>query len=194
MLKTLIFSVLACIIFFFCGCDRKLSNQGIIGENEGKNIQFQEHWDEFSKRIAELEYELKQQIEERQDQIDKIVQELNEQRRLLDDSDDYRITPKPFIMRSPILVFDDPFEVYVRNLINKQPQVAVEIMSTMDEQEIIEIFLMTEEITKKEEAFSMIPIWLSVMESEKVNELQRKIEESNRSIIKRRMESFIFDT
>ncbi len=54
------------------------------------------------------------------------------------------------------------------------PKKAVEIMSTMNVQEVIDILKVTEELAAKEGEASIVPFWLSEMDKEKAAEIQEK--------------------
>ena len=70
---------------------------------------------------------------------------------------------------------DRNIEANARFLTGMPPDRAVGILSAMDDQDVIDILRKTEEIAKAEDASSIVPFWLSLMDSNRAAELQRKM-------------------
>ena len=70
---------------------------------------------------------------------------------------------------------DRNIEENARILNGMPPERAVGIMSAMDDQDVIDVLRKTEEIARAEGTTSIVSYWLSLMESTRAAELQRKM-------------------
>jgi flagellar protein FlbB len=62
-----------------------------------------------------------------------------------------------------------------RQLTGMPPQAAVAIIAAMNDQDAIDVLRMTDDIARREGSQSLVPYWMSLMQPERVAELQRKM-------------------
>jgi flagellar protein FlbB len=113
---------------------------------------------------SELEMQLRMR------QIEQIVQELDERRSSLDELENSIGN-----LLSDAEVRDRNVTRNAINLTNMPPQRAVGILAEMDDQHIIDVFRKTDELAETAGGASIVPFWLSLMEPERVAELNRKM-------------------
>ncbi len=122
--------------------------------------------DQREEAIAKRESELVQQaddLEERQKALDEREKSFNVK---LEQFENRRVN----------------VEQNARYLTGMAPEKAVPIIAAMDDQDVIDVFRMTEEIAAREGTLSMVARWLSLLPAERSAELQRKMAGKPRAI------------
>ena len=109
-------------------------------------------------------------MQNRRGQIEQMAQELEERQRSLDERENSLNS-----MLSDAELRDRTVERNAINLINMPPERAVGILANMDDQDVIDVFLKTDEISEAAGNASIVPFWLSIMEPERAAELARKM-------------------
>ncbi len=120
-------------------------------------------------RATELDiYE--ENLEKRENELIHMANELEERQKALEEQE------KSF--NKSVKQFEDRrvnVEQNAQYLIGMPPERAVDILIAMDDQDIIDVFRMTEELAQAEGTSSMVAYWLSLFPSERAAELQRKM-------------------
>jgi len=121
--------------------------------------------------LLSMEMESQQHnIDFRYGEIERMAQELEEQRKALEDQ-----------IRSIIAATEDAenkdrnVEQNARYLTGMPPQNAVNILDSLDDQIAIDVIRKTEEIARAEGTVSIVAFWFSLMEPARAAELQRKM-------------------
>jgi flagellar protein FlbB len=116
-----------------------------------------------------------QELQNRYGEIEQMAQELEERQKMLDDQE------KSFnaIAREAEDI-DKNVEANARRLTGMDPERAVNIITAMDDQGVIDVLRKTEEIAQAEGTQSIVPYWLSLMArtaegAARAAELQRKM-------------------
>jgi flagellar protein FlbB len=121
--------------------------------------------------LRNMEMDTRQQgLDSRYGEIEQMAQELEERQKALDERENSfnALTEEAEIK-------DRNVEQNARYLTGMPPERAVGIITAMDDQDAIDVFRKTEEIAQAEGATSIVSYWLSLMESERAAELQRKM-------------------
>jgi flagellar protein FlbB len=120
-------------------------------------------------RNMELEKQ-EQDIQSRMGQIEQMAEELEERQKALDERE------KSFnALLSDAEIKDRPVERNAINLTSMPPQRAVGILSAMDDQDIIDVLRKTDELAQAGGGQSIVPYWLSLMDSQRAAEISRKM-------------------
>ena len=112
----------------------------------------------------------KQEIDYSSNEIKRIAEELEEREKALDDREKSLIgqaTDADVKSRNV-----EQFSLYLTSM---PPNEAVEIISKMDDQDIIDAFRKTEELARAQDKMSLVSVWLSRMDPARAAELQRKM-------------------
>jgi len=110
-------------------------------------------------------------------QIEQMAQELEERQRLLDDRENsLRALAADAENR------ERNVEQNARYLTGMPPANAVNIISELDDQYIVDVFRMTEQIAQAEGTMSLVSLWLSMMEPARAAEIQRRMVRSPQSL------------
>ena len=120
-------------------------------------------------RIMELEKQ-EQDIQNRQGQIEQMAQELEERQKALDERENSFNA-----MLTDAEIKDRTVERNAINLTNMPPQRAVGILEAMDDQDIIDVLRKTDELAQASGTSSIVPFWLSLMDSQRAAEISRKM-------------------
>ena len=121
--------------------------------------------------LRKMEIDTKQQeIDYRYNEIQQIVEELEERQKALDDRENSLIGQK-----TNADIKDRNVEQNALYLTGMPPNQAVEIISKMEDQDIIDVFRKTEELARAEDKLSLVSVWLSRMDPARAAELQRKM-------------------
>lgn len=117
---------------------------------------------ELDKREAELQ--------KKEAEIEQKAQELQERQKAEDEREKtFNLTVQQFENRRVNI------EQNARYLVGMPPENAVKILAAMDDQDIIDVFRMTEEIAQNEGRTSLVAYWLSLLPPDRSAELQRKM-------------------
>ena len=120
-------------------------------------------------RTMELDKQ-EQDIVNRRGQIEQMAQELEERQKAQDERE------KSFNdLLSDAEIKDRTVERNAINLTNMPPERAVGILAAMDDQDVIDVFRKTDELAQASGSASIVPYWLSLMESQRAAELSRKM-------------------
>jgi len=106
----------------------------------------------------------------RMGQIEQIAQELDDRQNALDERE---ISFNALLSDAEIRA--RTVERNAINLTNMPPVNAVGILAAMDDQDIIDVFLKTDELADAGGTMSIVPFWLSLMEPERAADLSRKM-------------------
>jgi len=109
-------------------------------------------------------------IQSRWHQIERIAQELDERQNALDERE---ISFNALLSDAEIRA--NTVERNAINLTGMPPVNAVAILSAMDDQDIIDVFLKTDELAEAGGTMSIVPFWLSLMEPQRAADLSRKM-------------------
>ena len=109
-------------------------------------------------------------IASRRGQIEQMAQELEERQKALDERENSFNA-----LASDAEIKDRTVERNAINLTNMPPQRAVGILAAMDDQDVIDVFRKTDELAQASGSASIVPYWLSLMESQRAAELSRKM-------------------
>ena len=120
-------------------------------------------------RIMELD-RWERDISVRQGQIEQMAQELAERQRAQDERENSFNA-----MLSDAEIRSRTVERNAINLTSMPPQRAVGILTAMDDQDIIDVLRKTDELAEAAGAFSLVPFWLSLMDSQRAAEISRKM-------------------
>jgi flagellar protein FlbB len=121
--------------------------------------------------LRNMEMDTRQQgLDSRYGEIEQMAQELEERQKALDERENSfnALTEEAEIKERNV-------EQNARYLTGMPPERAVGIITAMDDQDAIDVFRKTEEIAQAEGTTSIVSYWLSLMESERAAELQRKM-------------------
>ena len=120
-------------------------------------------------RRAELDTR-ERDIDLRLVQVEQMVQELEARQRTLDDRENsLRALTADAENR------DRNVEQNARYLSGMPPANAVGIIAELPDQQVIDVFRMTERIAREEGALSLVSVWLSLMEPARAAEIQRRM-------------------
>ncbi|MFQ3548107.1 MAG: flagellar protein FlbB [Termitinemataceae bacterium] len=125
--------------------------------------------EELQLRSLELDKQ-EDALKKKQAEIEQMAQELEDRQKALDERE------KTFNLR--VQQFENRrvnVEQNARYLVGMPPDKAVKILAAMDDQDIIDVFRMTEEIALREGKASLVAYWLSLLPPERSAELQRKM-------------------
>jgi len=111
-----------------------------------------------------------QDIRNRWNQIEQIAQELEERQNALDERE---ISFNALLTDAEIR--DRTVERNSINLTNMPPDRAVGILTAMYDQDIIDVLLKTDELAEAGGTMSLVPFWLSLMDSQRAAEISRKM-------------------
>ena len=111
-----------------------------------------------------------QDIQNRRFQVEQMAQELEERQKALDERENSFNA-----LLSDAEVKDRTVERNAINLTNMPPQRAVGILAAMDDQDVIDVFRKTDELAEAAGNASIVPYWLSLMDSQRAAELSRKM-------------------
>ena len=120
-------------------------------------------------RNMELE-QREQDIQNRRGQIEQMAQELEERQKAQDERENSFNA-----LLSDAEIKDRTVERNAINLTNMPPQRAVGILAAMDDQDVIDVFRKTDALAEASGNASIVPYWLSLMESQRAAELSRKM-------------------
>ena len=120
-------------------------------------------------RNMELERQ-EQDMQNRHAQIEQMAQELEERQISLDEREN-----SINVMLSDADLRNRTVERNAINLTNMPPERAVGILTAMEDQDVIDVFLKTDELAEAAGNASIVPFWLSLMEPERAAELNRKM-------------------
>jgi flagellar protein FlbB len=128
--------------------------------------------------LRSLELDKKEEaLNKRQAEIEQMAAELEDRQKALDEREKtFNLTVQQFENRRVNV------EQNSRYLVGMPPDKAVKILIAMDDQDIIDVFRMTEEIAQREGKQSLVAYWLSLMPPERAAELQRKMAGKPRSV------------
>ena len=130
----------------------------------------------FAIRMEALELqkmELKgqeQDMQSRMGQIEQMAQELEERQKALDEREKTLDA-----VLSDAEIKDRTVERNAINLTSMPPQRAVGILAAMDDQDIIDVLRKTDELAQASGGQSIVPYWLSLMDSQRAAEISRKM-------------------
>jgi flagellar protein FlbB len=111
-----------------------------------------------------------QDMQSRMGQIEQMAQELEERQKALDERE------KSFnALLSDAEIKDRTVERNAINLTSMPPQRAVGILAAMDDQDIIDVLRKTDELAQAGGSQSIVPYWLSLMDSQRAAEISRKM-------------------
>ncbi|GAB1484375.1 hypothetical protein MASR2M78_31930 [Treponema sp.] len=103
-------------------------------------------------------------------EIEQMAQELEERQKALDEREkSFNVKVEQFENRRVNV------EQNARYLVGMPPEKAVGIIGSMDDQDAIDVFRMTEEIAQREGKASVVSYWLSLLPAKRSAELQRKM-------------------
>ena len=146
--------------------------QLVIDEDEALNLDAER----FAVRLEALELknmELDKQAEDiqnRRGQIEQMAQELEERQKAQDERENSFNA-----LLSDAEIKDRTVERNAINLTNMPPERAVGILAAMDDQDVIDVFRKTDQLAEASGSASIVPYWLSLMESQRAAELNRKM-------------------
>jgi len=106
----------------------------------------------------------------RRGQIEQMAQELEERQKSLDERENSFNA-----LLSDAEIKDRTVERNAINLTNMPPERAVGILAAMDDQDVIDVFRKTDQLAEAGGSASIVPYWLSLMESQRAAELSRKM-------------------
>ena len=111
-----------------------------------------------------------QDILNRRGQIEQMAQELEERQKALDERENSFNA-----LLTDAEIKDRTVERNAINLTNMPPERAVGILTAMDDQDVIDVLRKTDELAQANGTASIVPYWLSLMESQRAAELSRKM-------------------
>jgi len=111
-----------------------------------------------------------QDIQRRWNQIEQIAQELDERQNALDERE-FSLNA----LQTDAEIRAWTVEQNAIRMTNMPPVNAVAILSAMDDQDIIDVFLKTDELAEAGGTMSIVPFWLSLMEPQRAADLNRKM-------------------
>ena len=125
--------------------------------------------DALELRNMELDKQ-EQDLQNRRGQIEQMAQELEERQKALDERENSFNA-----LLSDAEIKDRTVERNAINLTNMPPQRAVGILAAMDDQDVIDVFRKTDQLAQQAGTSSIVPYWLSLMDSQRAAELSRKM-------------------
>ena len=120
---------------------------------------------------------LQRELDGRFGEIIQMAQEIEEQRRALEDFEN-SLRAQVFDAENR----DRNVEQNARYLTGMPPQKAVNILASLDDQDAIDVIRKTEEIARAEGTVSIVAFWFSLMDPGRAAELQRKMAASPSSL------------
>ena len=120
-------------------------------------------------RNMELERQ-EQDIRIRRLQIEQMAQELEERQKAQDERENSFNA-----LLSDAEIKDRTVERNAINLTSMPPQRAVGILAAMDDQDVIDVLRKTDQLAEASGSQSIVPYWLSLMESQRAAEISRKM-------------------
>jgi len=130
----------------------------------------------FAVRMEALEmrnFELEKQEQDifnRRGQIEQMAQELEERQKALDERENSFNA-----LLSDAEIKDRTVERNAINLTSMPPERAVGILAAMDDQDVIDVLRKTDELAQAAGTSSIVPYWLSLLDSQRAAELSRKM-------------------
>ena len=130
----------------------------------------------FAVRLEALELRnmeldrMEQDIQNRRSQIEQMAQELEERQKSQDERENSFNA-----LLSDAEIKDRTVERNAINLINMPPERAVGILAAMDDQDVIDVLRKTDQLAEAGGSASIVPYWLSLMESQRAAEISRKM-------------------
>jgi flagellar protein FlbB len=106
----------------------------------------------------------------RMGQIEQMAQELEERQKALDERENSFNA-----LLSDAEIKDRTVEQNAINLTSMPPQRAVGILAAMDDQDVIDVLRKTDELAQASGSQSIVPYWLSLMDSQRAAEISRKM-------------------
>jgi flagellar protein FlbB len=120
-------------------------------------------------RNMEMEKQ-EQEILNRRNQIEQMAQEIEERQKAQDERE------KSFNdLLSDAEIKDRTVERNAINLTSMPPQRAVGILAAMDDQDVIDVLRKTDQLAQASGTTSIVPFWLSLMDSQRAAEISRKM-------------------
>ena len=120
-------------------------------------------------RTMEIEKQ-EQDLVNKQGQMEQMAQELEERQKALDERENSFNA-----LASDAEIKERTVERNAINLTNMPPERAVGILSAMDDQDVIDVFRKTDDLAEAAGSASIVPYWLSLMDSQRAAELSRKM-------------------
>jgi flagellar protein FlbB len=111
-----------------------------------------------------------QEMQGRLGQIEQMAQELEERQKALDERENSFNA-----LLSDAEIKDRTVERNAINLTSMPPQRAVGILAAMDDQDVIDVLRKTDELAQASGSQSIVPYWLSLMDSQRAAEISRKM-------------------
>ena len=146
--------------------------QPFFGDEEFINLDA-ERWavlmEAYGLRVMEVEKQ-EQDIQGRWGEIEQIAQELEERQKALDERENSFNA-----LLSDAEIKDRNVERNAINLTSMPPQRAVGILEAMDDQDIIDVLRKTDQLAEESGNASIVPYWLSLMDSQRAAEISRKM-------------------
>jgi len=130
----------------------------------------------FAVRLEALELrnmeldKMEQDIQFRKSQIEQMAQELEERQKSQDERENSFNA-----LLSDAEIKDRTVERNAINLINMPPERAVGILAAMDDQDVIDVLRKTDQLAEASGSASIVPYWLSLMDSKRAAEISRKM-------------------
>ena len=120
-------------------------------------------------RNLELEKQ-EQEIQNRRGLIEQMAQELQEREKAQDERENSFNA-----LLSDAEIKDRTVERNAVNLTSMPPERAVGILAAMDDQDVIDVLRKTDELAEASGSSSIVPYWLSLMDSQRAAEISRKM-------------------
>ncbi len=120
-------------------------------------------------REEELE-ESRQELEQQMAEIQRRREELETREREIED--------REFSFNERVRRYDNRRDAVIQNsrdLTNIPPAQAVQILQSYDDQDLVDLFRVTEELAQEEGTFSFVSLWLAEMPADRAAEIQRKM-------------------
>jgi len=111
-----------------------------------------------------------QNMQSRLGEIEQMAQELEERQKALDERE-----KSLDAVLSDAEIKDRNVERNAINLTSMPPQRAVGILAAMDDQDVIDVLRKTDELAQASGSQSIVPYWLSLMDSQRAAEISRKM-------------------
>jgi flagellar protein FlbB len=111
-----------------------------------------------------------QEMQSRMGQIEQMAQELEERQKALDERENSFNA-----LLSDAEIKDRTVERNAINLTSMPPERAVGILAAMDDQDVIDVLRKTDELAQAGGSQSIVPYWLSLMDSQRAAEISRKM-------------------
>ncbi len=120
-------------------------------------------------REEELE-ERRRELEQERAEIDRLREELETREQEIED--------REFSFNERVRQYENRREAVIQNsrdLTNIPPDQAVQILESYDDQDLVDLFRVTEELAQEEGTFSFVSLWLAQMPPDRAAEIQRKM-------------------